>query len=108
MQLDHTFAALADPTRRALLAQLESGAKTLSELAAPLPLSLMAIQKHVKVLEEAGLVETEKLGRSRYVRLRPQGLTPVVQWTQLSYQRWNTSFDRLEQALAEEDREGEG
>ena len=105
MHLDATFAALADPTRRALLSQLESGAKTLSELAAPFPVSLMAIQKHVKVLEEAGLVETEKLGRSRHVRLRPQGLTPVVQWTQLSYRRWNAAFDRLAAALAEDDEE---
>ena len=105
MQLDQTFAALADPTRRALLARLESGAKTLSELAAPLPMSLMAVQKHVKVLEDAGLVETEKVGRSRHVKLRPQGLTPVVRWTQLSYQRWNAAFDRLERAL-EEDEDG--
>lgn len=103
MQLDQTFAALADPTRRALLAQLESGEKTLSELAAPLPMSLMAIQKHVKVLEDAGLVETQKVGRSRHVKLRPQGLTPVVHWIQLSEQRWNAAFDRLERALAEDD-----
>jgi DNA-binding transcriptional ArsR family regulator len=102
VQLDQTFAALADPTRRALLTQLESGERTLSELAAPLPMSLMAIQKHVKVLEDAGLVETRKLGRSRYVKLRPQGLTPIVQWVQLSEQRWNTAFDRLARALEEE------
>lgn len=102
MQLDHTFAALADPTRRALLAQLESGEKTLSELAAPLPMSLMAVQKHVKILEEAGLVETRKLGRSRYVKLRPEGLSPVAQWVQLSRQRWNAAFDRLARALEEE------
>ena len=103
MQLDQTFAALADPTRRALLGRLESGAKTLSELAAPFPVSLMAIQKHVKVLEEAGLVETEKLGRSRHVKLRPQGLTPVVQWVRLSEQRWNAAFDRLARALEEDE-----
>jgi DNA-binding transcriptional ArsR family regulator len=102
VQLDQTFAALADPTRRALLAQLESGERTLSELAAPLPMSLMAVQKHVKVLEEAGLVETRKLGRSRYVKLRPAGLTPVVQWIQHSERRWNAAFDRLERALAED------
>ena len=105
MQLGHTFAALADPTRRALLAQLESGERTLSELAAPLPMSLMAVQKHVKVLEDAGLVETRKLGRSRHVRLRPEGLSPVAQWVQLSERRWNAAFDRLARAL-EEDEEG--
>ena len=103
MQLDHAFAALADPTRRALLAQLESGERTLSELAAPLPMSLMAVQKHVKILEDAGLVETRKIGRSRHVKLRPQGLTPVVQWTQLSEKRWNAAFDRLARALEEDD-----
>lgn len=104
MQLDSTFAALADPTRRALLVRLESGEKTLSELAAPLPVSLMAIQKHVKVLEEAGLVETRKLGRSRHVKLRPEGLTPVQEWLRRSERAWNAAFDRLERAL--EDDEG--
>lgn len=103
MQPDQTFAALADPTRRALLAQLESGTKTLSELAAPFPMSLMAIQKHVKVLEDAGLVETEKVGRSRHVKLRPQGLTPVAEWIQRSERAWNAAFDRLARALEEDD-----
>ena len=103
MQLDETFAALADPTRRALLARLESGERTLSELAEPLPMSLMAVQKHVKILEEAGLVETEKLGRSRHVRLRPEGLAPIAQWIQLSERRWNAAFDRLAKVLEEED-----
>jgi DNA-binding transcriptional ArsR family regulator len=105
VQLDQTFAALADPTRRALLAALERGERTLSDLAAPLPMSLMAVQKHVKVLEDAGLVETQKVGRSRHVKLRPQGLTPVVRWIQLSEQRWNAAFDRLARAL-EEDGDG--
>ena len=103
MQLDHTFAALADPTRRALLAQLESGERTLSELAAPLPMSLMAVQKHVKVLEDAGLVETRKVGRSRHVKLRPEGLTPLAQWIQRSERAWNSAFDRLARALEEEE-----
>lgn len=103
MQLDQTLAALADPTRRALLAKLESGERTVSELAAPLPMSLMAVQKHVKVLEEAGLVETRKLGRSRHVKLRPEGLTPLAEWIRRSEQRWNAAFDRLERALAEDE-----
>jgi len=102
VKLDQTFAALADPTRRALLTRLESGERTLSQLAQPLPMSLMAIQKHVKVLEDAGLVETHKLGRSRYVTLRRQGLTPAVEWIQRSEQRWNAAFDRLAQALDED------
>lgn len=103
MELDRTFAALADPTRRALLARLETGEHTLSDLAAPLPITLMAVQKHVRVLEDAGLVETRKEGRSRYVRLRSVGLQPVNEWIQRAYARWNAAFDRLEQALEEEE-----
>lgn len=103
MQLDSTFSALADPTRRALLGRLETGERTLSELAEPLPMSLMAVQKHVRILEDAGLVETRKVGRSRYVRLRPQGLTPVTEWVRRSEARWNAAFDRLARALEEDD-----
>lgn len=102
MDLDRAFAALADPTRRALLARLESGEKTLSGLSEGLPMSLMAIQKHVRVLEDAGLVATRKEGRSRYVRLRPPGLRPLTEWVQRAEARWNAAFDRLEQALEEE------
>jgi DNA-binding transcriptional ArsR family regulator len=103
VQLDQAFAALADPTRRGLLATLERGERTLSELAAPLPMSLMAVQKHVRILEEAGLVETRKLGRSRYVRLRPRGLDLVTEWIRRSEERWNAAFDRLARALEEEE-----
>lgn len=104
MQLDLAFAALADPTRRALLAQLEAGERTLSELAAPLPMSLMAVQKHVKALEQAGLVETRKVGRCRHVKLRAGGLAPVTEWIRRSEQRWNAAFDRLARVLEEDDR----
>lgn len=103
MDLDRAFAALADPTRRTLLARLEGGERTLSALASPLPISLMAVQKHVRVLEEAGLVATRKLGRSRHVRLRAHGLERAADWIKQSEARWNAAFDRLEQALAEED-----
>jgi DNA-binding transcriptional ArsR family regulator len=103
VKLDQTFAALADPTRRALLARLEAGEQTLSALAEPLPMSLMAVQKHVKTLEEAGLVETRKVGRSRLVRLRPEGLAPVNEWLRRSEERWNAAFDRLAKALEEEE-----
>lgn len=103
MSLDLAFAALADPTRRTVLARLEGGERTLSELAAPLPMSLMAVQKHVRTLEEAGLVETRKVGRSRVVRLRPQGLDPVQAWLRTSEARWNHAFDRLARALEEDD-----
>jgi DNA-binding transcriptional ArsR family regulator len=103
MDLDRTFAALADPTRRGLLVQLEHGERTLSELAAPLPITLMAVQKHVRVLEEAGLVATRKHGRSRHVRLRAHGLERASDWIKQSEQRWNAAFDRLAKALEEED-----
>lgn len=103
MDLDRTFMALADPTRRLLLVHLEKGEKTLSDLAEPLPISLMAVQKHVRVLEEAGLVATEKHGRSRHVRLRAHGLERAEQWIAQSKARWEAAFDRLEAALAAED-----
>ena len=106
MDLDRAFAALADPTRRHLLASLEGGEKTLSDLASPLPITLMAVQKHVKVLEGAGFVATRKLGRSRHVRLRAQGLERASDWIKESEARWNAAFDRLAQALAEEDDNG--
>lgn len=102
MEPDRTFAALADPTRRALLSQLEAGEKTLSELAQPLPITLMAVQKQVRVLEQAGLVATRKVGRSRYVRLRKPGLKPATDWLQRAEARWNAAFDRLAQALEED------
>ncbi|MES2154579.1 MAG: metalloregulator ArsR/SmtB family transcription factor [bacterium] len=102
MDLDRTFSALADPTRRQLLVQLERGEKTLSQLAQPLPITLMAVQKHVRVLEEAGLVATRKHGRSRHVRLRAHGLERASDWIKQSAQRWNAAFDRLEEALAED------
>lgn len=103
MALDATFAALADPTRRALLTRLEAGERTLSELAEPLPMSLMAVQKHVRVLEDAGLVKTRKEGRSRVVKLDADGLDPLQEWIDRAKARWNAAFDRLEQALEEDE-----
>jgi DNA-binding transcriptional ArsR family regulator len=103
VDLDRTFAALADPTRRQLLVSLERGERTLSELAAPLPITLMAVQKHVRVLEEAGLVSTNKSGRSRHVRLRAHGLHRANEWLRQAETRWNAAFDRLERALEEDE-----
>jgi DNA-binding transcriptional ArsR family regulator len=102
MSLDTTFAALADPTRRALLKRLESGEHTLTDLASPLPMTLMAVQKHVRVLEGAELVATYKKGRSRHVRLRREGLEHVADWLQNTETRWNDAFDRLAEVLEEE------
>ncbi len=102
MSLEATFSALADPTRRALLERLETGEQTLSDLASPLPISLMATQKHVRVLEEAELVATSKIGRSRYVRLRTDGLRHAADWLQNAETRWNAALDRLGEVLEEE------
>lgn len=102
MDLDRTFMALADPTRRQLLSRLESGEQTLSELASPFPMTLMAVQKHVRVLEDAGLVKTRKHGRNRHVRLRTHGLQHARDWIRESEQRWNAAFDRLEKLLEQE------
>src|SRR5690349_22118858 len=103
MKLDLAFAALSDPTRRTLLARLEGGERTLTALAEPLPITLMAVQKHVRVLEAAGLVSTRKLGRSRYVRLRSAGLAVAAEWVKRTEARSNAAFDRLEKALEEEE-----
>ena len=99
MNLEATFSALADPNRRALLERLEAGEQTLSDLASPLPISLMAIQKHVHVLEKAKLVTTSKTGRSRYVRLRIDGLHYAADWMQNAEVRWNAALDRLGEVL---------
>jgi DNA-binding transcriptional ArsR family regulator len=102
MNLEATFSALADPNRRALLEHLETGEQTLSNLASPLPISLMAIQKHVHVLENADLVTTSKIGRSRYVRLRIDGWRYAADWMQNSQTRWNAALDTLEKVLEDE------
>jgi DNA-binding transcriptional ArsR family regulator len=79
-QLDRTFAALSDPTRRGILERLGQGRATISELAEPFGISLTGLRKHVQVLEEAELVRTEKVGRTRWCSLGTQDLTAVQQW----------------------------
>jgi DNA-binding transcriptional ArsR family regulator len=79
-QLDRTFAALSDPTRRGILERLGSGRATISELAEPFGISLTGLKKHVRVLEDAGLVQTEKIGRTRWCTLGPQELDEVQRW----------------------------
>ena len=102
MSLNAAFSALADPTRRSLLERLEAGEQTLSELASPLPISLMAVQKHVRVLERAELVTTYKMGRNRHVRLRREGLQQAAEWVQDAEARWNAAFERLAEVLEDE------
>jgi DNA-binding transcriptional ArsR family regulator len=79
-KLDKTFAALADPTRRGILERLGRGSATISELAAPYGISLTGLKKHVQVLEDADLVRTEKVGRTRHCRLGSQDLDEVQRW----------------------------
>ncbi len=98
--LDRTFHALADPTRRAILARLAQGEATVNELAAPFPISLPAISKHLKVLEGAGLISRGRDAQYRPCRLEPAPLNDAVSWIESHRQHWEASFDRLADYLA--------
>jgi len=97
--LSVTFAALADPTRRAMLARLAQGPATVKELAEPFNISLPAISKHLKVLEHAGLIERGREAQWRPARLQAAPLKDVAQWLELYRQNWEESFDRLDEYL---------
>jgi len=97
--LSLTFAALADPTRRAMLARLAQGPATVKELAEPFNISLPAISKHLKVLEHAGLIERGREAQWRPARLQAAPLRDVAQWLELYRQNWEESFDRLDEYL---------
>ena len=94
-QLDKTFAAMADPTRRALVKRLVCGPATVSELARPLPMSLPAAMLHLKVLEDCGLVTSQKVGRVRTCRIDPKMLSQAESWVAERRQMWERSLDRL-------------
>ena len=93
--LDKSFAALADPARRAIVDRLAQGPATVSELAKPLPMSLAGAMLHLKVLEEAGLVKSEKVGLVRTCRVDPQMLSQVERWVAERRAMWERSLDRL-------------
>jgi DNA-binding transcriptional ArsR family regulator len=98
-QLTGTFAALADPTRRAILARLTEGEATVTELAEPFPISVQAVSKHLKVLERAGLITRGRSAQLRPSSLQPEPLQEAVEWL-VSYRRfWQGSFDRLDERL---------
>jgi DNA-binding transcriptional ArsR family regulator len=99
--LSATFAALADPTRRGILARLAMGEATVTELAAPYDLSLPAISKHLKVLQRAGLIEQGRQAQWRPCRLKPEGLRDVADWIGQYRRQWEESFDRLDEYLRE-------
>src|SRR4030095_9729819 len=95
-QLSTTFAALADPTRRAILARLVSGETSVTELAEPFDMSMPAISKHLKVLERAGLMARGREGQWRPCRLKARPLKDVADWVESYRSFWEQSFDRLE------------
>jgi DNA-binding transcriptional ArsR family regulator len=101
-QLSATFAALADPTRRAILARLVEGEATVGELAAPFPISAQAVGNHLRVLEGAGLIERRRSAQLRPSRLRAVALKEAADWFD-SYRRfWEAGFDRLDQRLRDD------
>ena len=107
-QLNSTFAALSDPTRRAILARLATGEATVTELAAPFAMSLPAISKHLKVLERAGLILRGRDAQRRPCRLRAAPLGDAAAWLGDYRQFWEESFDRLDTYLQElQEREDE-
>src|SRR5215204_2071585 len=97
--LDRTFSALADPTRRDILERLGRGPATISELAEPFGMSLTGLKKHVRILEEADLVTTEKVGRTRECRLGLGKLEDAAQWIEMYQRHWDRRLDRLEAYL---------
>ena len=99
--LSETFAALADPTRRAILARLASGETSVTELAEPFELSLPAISKHLKVLERAGLIARSREAQWRPCKLEPHPLKEVADWIEDYRRFWEESFDRLDEYLCE-------
>lgn len=97
--LSATFAALADPTRRAILARLATGEATVTELAAPFDMSLPGVSKHLKVLREAGLVTQGRDAQWRPVRLEPSRLQEISAWVDQYRSLWEARFDRLDEYL---------
>ena len=100
-RLDRTFGALADPTRRAILARLAKGEASVTELAEPFEMSLPAVSKHLKVLERAGLVSRGRERQWRPARLRATPLREVAEWTDRYRRFWDERYDRLDEYLDE-------
>lgn len=105
--LDAVFAALADPTRRAILSRLATGEASVMEIAAPFAMSQPAVSKHLKVLEQAGLVERNIDKQRRPARLKAEPMAAAVSWLEEFRQFWSSSFDQLD-GLLEELKQAEG
>lgn len=100
-QLSATFAALADPTRRAILSRLTEGERSVKELAEPFRMSLPAVSKHLKTLERAGLIERSRNAQWRPCRLKPEALKGASDWIEQYRRLWEERFDRLDAYLQE-------
>ncbi len=98
-ELDRTFAALADPTRRSILERLVQGSATITELAEPFGMSLTGLKKHVGILEDVELITTEKVGRARQCSLGPRRLEDIQRWIETYRQMLDARLDRLEKLL---------
>jgi DNA-binding transcriptional ArsR family regulator len=107
-QLDATFTALGDPTRRAILKRLAGGEASVNELARPFSISVQAVSKHLRVLEQAGLIERGRVAQRRPARLRGAPLGAATEWLQ-SYRRfWEAGFDRMDERLRSEENARDG
>jgi DNA-binding transcriptional ArsR family regulator len=104
--IDRVFHALGDPTRRAILERLGEGPLSVSRLAAPLGITLTAVAQHLQVLEESGLVHTEKVGRVRTCRIEMAGFSVLERWIRDRRSIWEGRLDRLGDLLAESDEGG--
>ena len=103
--LDSTFSALADPTRRAILARLAQGAATVGELASPFRISMPAISRHLRVLEAASLIRRERAGKHRRCRIDAQALAGASDWLESYRGFWNAGLDRLDAYLKRDPRQ---
>lgn len=101
--VDASFRALAEPTRRAIVERLSGGPATVSDLAAPFDMTFAAVVQHLQVLEGCGLIRSEKVGRVRTCRIEPQGLAPLADWIAERRGFMERRFDRLGELLAETD-----
>jgi len=104
LDVDRVFQALGDATRRAMLERLSAGPMSVSLLAEPFKMSLAAVVQHLQVLEEAGLVKTEKLGRVRSCRVEAAGLRAAEDWLRVRRPEWDRKLDRLEEFLDKPDK----
>lgn len=100
-QLDAVFAALADPTRRAILSRLTQGEASVAELAAPFPMSQPAVSRHLKVLEDAGLITRSRHATARLSHLRAEPLREAAGWLASYREYWDESYQRLDELLAD-------